>query len=175
MKFFEQFSAGDRVEVDAPMGGILSPGINVRHGERGTVIEKRKGNWLDPVSTYLVEMDYPCDQAQSEISGRFLKRVTIEEEDPFDHEFLDAGALVTIRIYEHKRLAERTGTGRILLPDLDSECTYVEVAGTVLERRPGTRRREPTQYLIKIESGETSWYSASSIMATSPQTQKPEC
>jgi hypothetical protein len=80
-------------------------------------------SWLDPVSTYLVEMDYPCDQVKSEISGRFLKRVTTEEEDPFDHEFLDVGAPVTLRMYEQKRLAERTDLGGILLPDLDSECT----------------------------------------------------
>jgi hypothetical protein len=174
MKFFEQFSAGDRVEVDALTGGILRPGVNVHHGERGTVLEKRKGNWLDPVSTYLVEMDYPCDQTQSEISGRFLKRVTTEDDDSFDHEFLDVGASVTIRMYEQKRLAERTGSGGILLPDLDSECTYSEVAGTVLEWRAGRRRREPAQYLIKIESGEISWYSESSIIATSPQAQKTE-
>ncbi len=169
MTFFEQLSVGDRVEVDAPIGGILRPGINVNHGDRGTVIQKRKGNWLDPVSTYLIEMDHPCEQARSEISGRFLKKVNPAKEKAFAHKDLDTGAPVTIRIYEPQRLREGSETGGILLPDAGTEARYTDVAGVVLERRPGTRRNEPDQYLVKWDTGKTSWHGESSISAATGQ------
>jgi len=75
MKFFEQYSLGDRVEVDAPTGGMTNFELGIMGGERGTVLDKRKGNWLDPVTQYVVEMDYPCEQVKVEISGRFLKNL----------------------------------------------------------------------------------------------------
>jgi hypothetical protein len=167
MKFFEQFSLGDRVEVDAPTGGMTNFELGIMGGARGTVLDKRKGNWLDPVTQYVVEMDYPCEQVKVEISGRFLKNLPPTDEQPLTHKNFPVGTLVATHVYESLPSGKEQMAAGILLPATGPETKYKEVIGTVAEHRKGARRNEPDRYFVKWESGDSDWHSESSLRTPS--------
>ena len=174
MKFFEQFSLGDRVEVDAPTGGMTNFELGIMGGERGTVLDKRKGNWLDPVTQYVVEMDYPCEQVKVEISGRFLKNLPPTDEQPLTHKNFPVGTLVATHVYESLPSGKEQMAAGILLPATGPETKYKEVIGTVAEHRKGARRNEPDRYFVKWESGDSDWHSESSLRMPSEHAPRTE-
>ncbi len=158
MRFYEQFSAGDRVEVDDLAGGILDLGLGVSSGDRGTVLSKSAGNWLDPVSEYLVEMDYPCVKEAVRISGRNLRKVSPESEQVIEHKKLSVGVTVSRSVYEPSRSGTEASIGGILLPDMNDCSNWIHLQGAVLDKRPGKRRNEPDSYLVEWSHGETTWH-----------------
>lgn len=155
MKFFEQFSIGDRVEVHGQTHALIfTPGLEATPGDRGTVLDKQKIDWLDPVSHYVLELDYPCSNLTSTISGRYLRRLRPEEEINLKHKNIGLHTIVTMWITESSSPhAEPTASG-ILLPDLDHPPIRRELRGTVIEKCAGSRRNEPDKYLVAWESEE---------------------
>lgn len=151
MKFYEQFSIGDRVEVvRPPADGIIL--ADAPEGARGTVIDKYKVGWLDPVSSYLVELDYPHRPPEVTMSGRDLRRLLPDEEFAVQDEEFRPGALVEMRVYEEGPTARG-----VLLPDAPDLDFTVKV-GRVLEKRLGSRRNEPPTYLVQWDAdGSSSW------------------
>lgn len=158
MKFYEQFSLGDRVEVDGLAGGIIGLDLRASDGDRGTILKKHQGSWLDPVSRYTVEMDYPCNIESIEISGRHLRKALPEQKGPFEHKNLKAGARVSRSIHKSPPSDSETSTSGILLPDTNRQSSWIQLQGIVLSRRHGKRMNEPDSYLVEWEDGETSWY-----------------
>jgi hypothetical protein len=157
MKFYEQFSVGNRVEVDGLAGGIVGLNLGVSDGDRGTITKKYQGSWLDPVSRYIVEMDYPCNTESIEISGRHLRRASPEPEEPFEHKNLNMGAKVRRSIPEPSSSDSETSSSGILLPDTNRQSNWIQLQGIVLSRRRGKRANEPDSYLVEWGNGETSW------------------
>jgi hypothetical protein len=157
MKFYEQFSIGNRVEVDGLAGGLVGLGLGVSDGDRGTILKKQQGSWLDPVSRYTVEMDYPCNMESIEISGRHLRRASPELEELFEHKNLNVGAKVSRSIPAPSPCCSETSASSILQPDTNRQSNWIQLHGIVLSRRRGQRKNEPDSYLVEWEYGETNW------------------
>lgn len=166
MKFYESFSAGDRVEV-ASDEGFTSLGLGASDGDRGTVVEKYPGNFLDRISCYQVEMDYPVSPPFRTISGRYLRRLSPEEDPEPNHRNLKTGDHVFARIPEHGALPKEGSASSILLPELHGESKREGKKAVVVECRPGKRRHEPDQYRLKWETGESDWISEIEIWGSS--------
>jgi hypothetical protein len=170
VQFFEQFLVGDRVEVDCLAGGISLPGQGYGFGDRGTVLAKHKGNWLDPVSQYTVELDYPSDPPTQQISGKYLRRIRPEEEESIDHREFPLKARVVQRVYEEQPGDLEATAGGILLPRSNRELKFKTIHGAIVEKQKGKRKNEPDQYLVQWDASDApSWHSEASLEEVSQE------